>query len=208
MLILALAQLILPRIAASAISSKVGRYGKVDSVNVSAFPAIEILWGHIGSVHVHARNLSLSPAQAAALIWEARGTSSLQVQADSVDVGSLALTDARLRKQGKALSAQGVASEAAVRRALPPGVSVRLLRSQDGQVEVQATGSLFGVSASVNAVAAASEGRLVAHPLGFLIEAVQLELFSDEHVYVDGVGASVHGEDPLSYELAMQATLR
>ena len=58
-------------------------------------------------------------------------------------------------------------SEAAVKAALPPGVDVRLLRSGDGEVEVQASGGLFGVGASVNALAGASEGKLVAHPLGF-----------------------------------------
>ena len=35
---------------------------------------------------------------------------------------------------------------------------------------MQATGGLFGVGASVNAVAGASDGKLVAHPLGFLLE--------------------------------------
>ena len=57
-LVLALAQLILPRVAASRISSRIGRYGKVQSVSVSAWPAVELLWavawaaaGAAGVVH-------------------------------------------------------------------------------------------------------------------------------------------------------------
>jgi hypothetical protein len=206
-LALALAQLILPRLAVSRISSRIGRYGKVQSVSVSAWPAVELLWGDVGSVRVRAGNLALSPAQAASLLWEARGTASMDVSAESVQLGSLRLSDASLRKRGSAMSAQAVASEADVKAALPAGFGVKLLRSEGGEVEVQATGALFGVGASVNAVAGASDGKLVAHPLGFLIEALRLTLFSDPHVYVEGVGASVQSEQPLSYRLTMRARL-
>jgi hypothetical protein len=206
-LLLALAQLLLPRLAASRISSRVGRYGKVQSVSVSAWPAVELLWGDVGSVRVRAQSLALDPAQAASLLWEARGTASMDVSAESVQLGSLRLSDASLRKRGNAMSAQALASEADVQAALPQGFGVKLLRSENGEVEVQATGALFGVGASVNAVAGASNGELVAHPLGFLVQALQLKLFSDPHVYVEGVGASVQSEQPLSYRLTISAKL-
>jgi hypothetical protein len=207
-LVLALAQVILPRLAVSRITSRVGRYGHVDSVSVSAWPAVELLWGSVGSVRVRARSLALSPAQAAKLLWEAHGTASMDVSAESVQVGSLRLSDASLRKRGSSLSAQALTSEADVKAALPAGFDLRLLRSEGGEVEVQATGGLFGVDASVDAVAGPSGGKLVAHPLGFLLEALHLTLFSDPHVYVEGVGASVHTEQPLSYRLTMSARLR
>jgi len=207
LLALALAQVLLPRLAASRISSRVGRYGTVSSVSVSAWPAVQLLWGSVGSVRVRAKSLSLSPAQAASLLWEARGVRSMEVSAQSVRVGSLQLTDASLHKQGSALSAQALTSEAAVKEALPTGFDLRLLRSEGGEVEVQASGGLFGVGASVNAIAGGSEGKLVAHPIGFLVEALHLTLFSDPHVYVVGVGASVQSEQPLSYRLTMTARL-
>jgi DUF2993 family protein len=207
-LALVLAQLILPRVAASRVSSRVGRYGKVLSVSVSAWPAVELLWGRVGSVHVRAKSLALSPAQAASMLWEAKGASSMDVSAESVRVGKLRVTDARLQKRGDQLSAQAVVSEADAKAALPAGFGVRLLRSEGGEVEVQATGALFGVGASVNAVAQASGGELVAHPLGFLIEGLKLTLFSDPHVFVEGVGASVQSTQPTSYRLTMSARLR
>jgi hypothetical protein len=206
--VLALAQIVLPRLAASRISSRVGRYGTVQSVSVSAWPAVELLWGHVGTVHVRAKRLSLTRTQAAGLLWEARGVSNMDVSAESVQLEALHLRDARLEKRGSALHAQALASEAAVQAALPAGFGVRLLHSEHGQVEVQATGALFGVGASVNAVALASEGKLIAHPLGFLVEAIRLTLFSDPHVYVEGVGASVQSESPLRYRLTMSARLR
>jgi len=206
--VLALAQVLLPRLAASRISSRVGRYGKVESVSVSAWPALKLLWGDANSVHVRAKSLSLSPAQAAGLLWEGRDVASMDLSAQSVQLESLHLTDASLQQRGGALHAQALVSEAAVQAALPTGFGVRLLRSEDGRVEVRATGGLFGVGASVNALALASDGKLVVHPVGFLVEALQLTLFSNPHVYLEGVGASVVGEDPLSYRLTMSARLR
>ena len=48
-------------IAASRISSRVGRYGKVQSVSVSAWPAVELLWGHADSVHGAGREPRAEP---------------------------------------------------------------------------------------------------------------------------------------------------
>jgi hypothetical protein len=207
-LLFVLAQVLLPRIAASRISSRVGRYGKVRSVTVSAWPALELLWGHADSVRVSAGSLALSPTQLGELLWEGRNAGSLQVSADRVQLGKLTVSDASLSKHGNSLTAQALVSEAAIKAALPPGFDVRLLRSGGGEVEVQASGGLFGVGASVNALAGASEGKLVAHPLGFLIEGLRLTLFADQHIYVEGVGASIAIEQPLSYRLAMTARLR
>jgi LmeA-like phospholipid-binding len=207
-LVLALAQLILPRIAASRISSRVGRYGTVESVSVSAWPALELLWGSVGSVRVRVKSIALTPAQAAGLLWEARGVSSMDVSAESVQLESLRLSDASLSKRGSAMTAQALTSEADVKAALPTGLSVQLVRSEDGEVEAQATGGLFGLDASVNAVAGASDGKLVAHARGFLLNALQLTLFSDPHVFVEGVGASVESQQPLDYRLTMSARLQ
>jgi LmeA-like phospholipid-binding len=205
--VLVAAQIALPRIAASRISSRVGRYGKVLSVSVSAWPAIELLWGHAGSAHVRAGSLALSPGRASALLWEARGVSHIEVTAQHVRLGSLALEGARLQKRGSSLQASARVSGAAVRAALPSGISVSLLGSGGGQVTVAASGSLFGIGATVRAVAQASGGKLVAHPLGLLLEGFQLTLFADPHVAIDGVGASMLSSNPLEYGLTIGATL-
>src|ERR1700677_3864395 len=206
--LLVLAQVLLPRIAASRIRSRVGRYGDVENASVSAWPALELLWGDAGSVRVKAKSLSLSPTQVGGLLREARGAASMDVSAERVQLGTLRLSDASLHKHGSALAGQALVSDADVKAALPAGFDVRLLRSEAGEVEVEATGGLFGLDASVKAVAGASDGKLVAHPLGFPLERLQLTLFANPNVYVEGVGASVESEQPLSYSLSMSARLR
>jgi hypothetical protein len=208
LVLLVLAQLLLPRIAARMISSRIGRYGKVESVSVHAWPAIELLWGSVGSVHVRAQSLAVTPEQAAKLLWESHGVQSMDIAVERVKVGSLALSDATLSKRGSALSGQASTTAAQAEAALPAGFAVRLIGSENGKVEVQASGALFGVGATANAVGEARQGKLVAHPVGFLLEGLRLTIFSNPHVYVEGIGASVLSQEPLSYRLTMDARLR
>ncbi len=207
-LLLGLAQLFLPRIAAGRISSRLGRYGTVESVQVKAWPAVKLLWGNADSVTVRARSLRLSPVQTAKLLWEARGLDRIAMTAETIREGPLRLTDVSFAKHGQALSAQARMAASDVTSALPEGVAVQLLSSEGGEVKVRAQGGLFGVRTSLDAVAAASQGKLVAHPVAGLLSGLQLTLFSDPHVYVLAVGASVEPSQPVSYRLTMRASLR
>jgi hypothetical protein len=126
-------------------------------------------------------------------------------------VGSLRLTNTSLQKHGSALRAQGEVSAQDVKRALPEGVEVVLVKSEKGMVEVRASGGLFGVSASVEAVAQAEDGKLVARPTGLLLGALRLTVFEDPNVYVEGVQAHALESDTgggARYRLSMWASLR
>jgi LmeA-like phospholipid-binding len=213
-LALVLAQLFLPGIAASRVRARVGKYGTVRSVTVKAWPAVELLWGKAESVEVKAGSLSMSPTQTVKLLGEARGVRSMSLTAESVKEGPLQLHEASFQKRGDALQGQASTSRADVNKALGEGIEVQLLSSHDGQVEVRASGGLFGVRASVDAVARAQEGKLVVHPLGFLLEGLKLTLIDNPHVRVEGVGASaVAGASGKSgevagYRLSIWASLR
>lgn len=208
-LALALAQLLLPGIAASRISGRVGRYGHVRSVHVSAWPAVELLWGDADSITVRASSLSLAPARAAKLLWEARGASKMDVSADSASVGALRVSGVRVHKRGDQLSAQAFAAEGAVRAALPSGLEVELLHSGGGSVEARARGGLFGIAASIDAVAGPREGKLVVQPRALFLAGVSITLFADPHVYIEGVGAEAAVERGVAqgYRLSARARL-
>lgn len=208
--LLVVAQLVLPRIAASRISSRIGRYGHVTSVHVSAFPAVKLLWKDADSVTVRASRVSLSPARTDALLAEARGTDRLDVRAASAHEGPLMVSDVHLTKRGRTIHANAFATAAAVRAALPAGFDVSLLGSSGGAVEVRASGGLFGIGASVVAVAEAREGKLVVHPRGPLIEALRLTLFSEPHVALQSIAVhtATGAGGEAGYELEASATLR
>ncbi len=208
MLLLALAQLLLPAIAARRIRSRVSRYGTVRSVSVSAWPAVKLLWGSADSVTVRAENLHLTTKQTAKVLSESGGAGDVTLTAEHVQVGVARVSSAMFEKKGDSLSAAATVTEAEVKQALPEGVQVQLLESANGTVRVQASGALFGVPASVQAIAEASEGALIVHPVGLLIEALRLTLFAEPNVYVEDVGASEEGGGARQYRLTINASLR
>ena len=153
---------------------------------------------------------TIDPPQTDELLSEARGTSKLDLRASSAREGPLAVSDVRLTKRGRKLRASAFASAADVRAALPPGFDVQLIGSEGGRVEVRASGGLFGVGASVDAVAEAREGKLVVHPRAPLLEAFKLTLFDEPDVRLTGLAAreATGAGGEAGYELEASATLR
>jgi hypothetical protein len=184
---LGLAQLLLPVLAAQRVRDQLGRYGDVKSASVSAFPAIELLWGHAQSATARAGSLTMSLAQAGALMWEGRGVNRLDVSAQSIRLDSFALHRVSLAKRGSELHLEGVLAESDLRAALPGSVAVQPLGSVSGGVEVRVTGNLFGAATSLDALLSVEDGRLVAQPLGIpFAGALRLTLLSAPHLYLQG----------------------
>ncbi len=211
LVVLVLAQLLLPGIAANRVRDMVARYGTVKSVTVKAWPAVKLLWKSADEVDVHAGSLSIGPEQTVELLSEASGASTVKGGADSVREGPLVLSDVHLQKRGRSMYAQATISEADVKRALPPGFDVALVGSGAGAVRVRVTGGLFGVGASVEAVAKGEQGKLVVQPTASFLAGLKVTLFSDPRVYIEGVDArpeqGAAGKGP-GYRLSMWASLR
>jgi hypothetical protein len=208
--VLVLAQLLLPGIVAGRVRAKLDRYGTVQSVSVSAFPAVKLLWGDADEVKVRASSLKMTTAQTVALLAEAASTAKVRATVERAQEGPLRLSDVSFYKDGPQLRAQATTSEADVKAALPPGFEVTLVGSSGGTVDVRASGGLFGLTASVEAVAEAQEGKLVARPRLLFLEGLTLTLFANSKVYVEGVHArQVKGSPAGSeYVLSMWARLR
>jgi hypothetical protein len=210
-IVVALAQLIGPAVAAKVVAGKVGRYGTVRKVSVKAWPAVKLLWREADEVSVDAGTLRLSPEEAVALLREGSSTDEVDARAQAVDVSGLRLRSVRFEKDGRRMRAEGTVSEADVAEVLPPGVGVALLGSEEGTVRVKVSGGLFGVGVSVEAVARAEDGKLVARPEG-LLSGLKLTIFESGDVYVEGVEARAlaggRAGEGKRYELVMWARLR
>jgi hypothetical protein len=214
-LAIVLAQVLLPTLAAKRVSDRVARYGTVKSANVSAWPALELLWGKADSVSVSAGKLTVTPAQIASLLWEARNVSHVTVTVDAAILHltilpkALTLSDVRMERHGSALQASATMTQQQLDEALPGSFHVEPAASGDGQVEVRASGGLFGVQASIGVLVKPLEGRLVAEPQGFPLAGIAtMTLFSDPHLKVESVGVRVQRRQPLTYGLSLQASLR
>jgi hypothetical protein len=186
--LLVVAQLVLPSIAARIARDQIGKYGAVRSVSVRAFPAIELLWGRAQSASVRAGDLRMSVSQLDELLPRTRGIERLDLSASSLQVGRLGLREVDVRKRGEEVELSGRIDKADVQEMLPAGVQAQLVETASGAVAVRVSGSLFGVGASMLATLSAQEGKLVAQPQSFPFAGLaRLTVFSDPRLFVQSV---------------------
>ncbi len=204
--VLGLAQLVIPGIAAQRVRDQVGKYGTVRSAHITASPAIELLWGSAQSATVTAGSLRMSFAQAAELLSNGSGVARIDMTAAHLQLGPLAMERAGVHKRGDTVYTEGNVELSSLQAALPPGIEVQLTGSANGEVQIRLRGSLFGVSASVPAVIAAHEGKLVVQTQGLPFGGVPtITLFSDPRLLIEGLEMTTIA--PGTYRLRMSATL-
>jgi hypothetical protein len=188
--VLGVAQLVLPGIAEQQLRDRLERSGQVLAVSVSAFPAIELLWRRADSVTVRLGRYRSNSGHLASLLADAGDVGTLHASATELDTGLLTLHDATLVKRGSQLAGTAVVTEAAIRRALPILRSVTPVASGDGTLTVRGTASLFGLSASVDATVAARDGKLIVEPDVPLGGLATITVFSNPAVEVQSIGAT------------------
>jgi hypothetical protein len=185
----AAAQLLLPGIAEDRVRDRLAHNGRVESVHVSAFPAIKLLWGRADRVTVRMANVRAGVARLGDLIGRTADDDRVDASTRELDVLTLRLRDARLQKRGDRLVGEATVTDADLRAALPPGFALRPVASADGRLVLRGTATLFGTTISANAVLLAQDGRLKIAPDVPFGGFAALTVFADPHVHVDGVGA-------------------
>ncbi|HEY5318877.1 MAG TPA: LmeA family phospholipid-binding protein [Solirubrobacteraceae bacterium] len=186
--LLVVAQLVLPGIAARELRDRLARSGRVVSVSVAAFPAIELLWHHAGKVDVHLASYRARTGTGLGRALDRTAhAGSINARIDTLNTGLVTLRDVTLRKRGDVLTGRAILTEADLQAALPDGLEVQPVASGDGKLVLQ--GTALGLSA--DATLSAVDGALQIAPDVPLIGGLfTITLFRDPHVDVQGVGAS------------------
>ena len=187
--VLIVAQLVLPGIAASRLRGQLGRSGTVLSVKVSAFPAIELLWGHADKVVIRMGNYHSAARDVGNRLESAAGVGTIDASAQEFATGALTLRNATLSKRGSELVGAATVMQSDLRAAVPFLQGVQPIASSDGQLILRGTASLLGLTASVDAVVAASNGALVVAPDVPFGGIATITLFDNPHVHVQSVSA-------------------
>jgi hypothetical protein len=201
-LVLVLAQILLPLIAAQRVRDRLKPYGSVHSVSVHAVPALELLWEEAEKITVSAGQLRISPHDLVNLEQSLSGVTNAELTSPSLDLmvpalgaEGLQLQDVHLTKHGNALTARGSIAAAEVHATLPGGFQVQGLSAGSGQPEVGVSGEVLGVSISGHAVIRAKEGKIVAEPAGIPFASLAtITLFSDPRIEIESVSAGPEGE--------------
>jgi hypothetical protein len=190
LLALVLAQLFLPGIAAQQLRDRLSKNGKVLEVEVSAFPAIELLWHDADRVIVRMASYRSSTGHLSSLLDEAGSVGTLGASAAELQSGLLTLHNASLSKHGDELTGSATVSESDLRNAIPILDNVEPIASGDGQLTMRGTATLFGVTATIDATVGAQNGNLVVAPDVPFGGLATITLFSDPHVQIQGVSAA------------------
>jgi hypothetical protein len=188
--LLGVAQLVLPGLAAHRIRSELDRYGQVRSVSVSAFPAVELLWNRADSVTVDLASFRSDTAALSGRLRRLHDVGTLHASVARATVGRLTVSDVRLDKHGSSLVATARVTDADLRGVLPIVRSVALVASSGGQLTLRGTAGVFGQPVSVDFSVRASGGRLVASPDVPFGGIATVTAFADPAVRVTGVAAA------------------
>jgi LmeA-like phospholipid-binding len=190
LIVLVVAQLVLPGIAAERLRDRLSSSGTVTSVKISAFPAIELLWHHADRVVVRMADYRAAVSALGSTLAGAVDAGSVDASATQLDVGLLTLRDASLTKRGDQLTGSARVTQSDLRAAVPFIDDVRPLASGGGQLTLQGTATLFGVSATVAATVAAQGGSVIVQPDVPLGGLATVTVFSNPHLAVEDIAAS------------------
>jgi hypothetical protein len=191
LLVLVVAQFVLPGIAEDRLRDQLSKSGTVLSVSVSAFPAIQLLWGQADRVVVRIGRYQAGAGQIGGKLGQAASVGTLDVSAQELQSGALTLRDARLRKRGDELIGSATVMEADLRAAVPFLEDVHPVASSGGQLILRGTATLLGLNATVDAVVAARDGALVVAPAVPFGGIATITLLNDPHVRMQSVSAVV-----------------
>lgn len=205
LVVLIVAQLVLPGIAESRLRDQLSESGTVLSVKVSAFPAIELLWGQADRVVIRMGRYQAGASEIGNRLDGAGSVGTLDASAQKFDSGALTLRDARLRKQGSELIGTATVAEADLRSAVPFLDSVQPVASADGRLVLRGRASLLGLTATVDVAVAARNGALVVAPDVPFGGLATITLFDDPHIRVQSVAAS---SVPGGFSIEARAAIR
>jgi hypothetical protein len=183
------AQLALPGIAEHRLRDRLERSGTVERVEISAFPAVKLLWHRADDVTVRMGRLRTGSGNFADLLVRTVDTDDLDASAEEQRILTLRLHDSRLRKRGDELTLSSTVDDADLRAALPPGFDLRPVASGDGALVLEGSAELLGQRFQGRAVVAARNGRLILAPDVLFGGFLTVTLFADPRIEVLSVGA-------------------
>jgi hypothetical protein len=198
LIVLGIGQLVLPGAAEHRLRSQLARYGPVRQVHVESVPAVKLLWHRADSVTVAMDSYRSQPSGHGSLadfLSRTRDTGKLDVSVGTLQSKLVTLHQVRLRKEGEQLVGQAEVTQQELAAALPSFLNVRPVSASQNGIVVQASASVLGHRVTLHLGVLADAGRVIVRPEGLLLGSLAtITVFSDPRIYVESVGAELHGE--------------
>jgi hypothetical protein len=190
LLILVVAQIVLPGVAAQELRNNLEQSGTVLEVKVSSFPAIKLLWHRADTVVVRMGRYRAPVSRLGQTLGGAGDAASLDASAQELILGPITLRNATLRKRSSDLVGSATVTEADLRSAVFFLQNVEPIASENGSLTLRGKASVLGLTATVDATVAAQDGALVVAPNVPFGGIATLTLFNDPHIKVQSVSAT------------------
>ncbi len=207
--LIAVAQVVLPGVAEQSLRSNLARYGPVRRVHVESAPAIKLLWHRADRVEVAMDSYRSEPGGHGSLadfISRTRATGKLDVSVGTLQAQLVTLHDVRLHKDGDILIGQARLTQRDLSAALPTFLNLRPVSASENGIVLQVLASILGQRVAVHIGVLADAGRVVVRPEGIPFGSLAtITVFDDPRTYVESLGAELRGEE---YLLTVRARLR
>jgi LmeA-like phospholipid-binding len=198
--LLVLSQVGLPLLAESRLRSELDETGDVTSVDVSAFPALKLLFQRADSVRVRMSSASVGVGDLGDRLASTSRAEKLDFSVDSLSLGPLQIRDVSLTKDGDDLQGMASVTSSDLEAALPVDLGLHPVESSDGALVMEAEVGPIAVRGRLSD----SDGALLIAPDGLLGGFASLTVFDDPRVEIDGVTAQPY---PDGFTIVTNATL-
>lgn len=186
----AISELVLPSLAERRLRNSLSENAKGVSVDVTAEPAIKLLFGHADRVRVDIREMRSGRGNLPDLLARTARTDRLDARVGSVVTHGLRIDDVSLRKRGSMLTARATVTRAAIKAILPAAIRIDQRAAASNTLAFKATLRALGKVVRVTALVQARNGRLLLAPDSVLGGVLSVTLFGDPRVYVDFLDSS------------------
>jgi hypothetical protein len=190
-----LGQFVLPPVA-----ERVAR-GELDDdraqVDIRAFPAWKLVFGHVDELHVTTPTLSVSPDDLTDLLHRARKVDEGDIQIGTLQIEGIpvAIRDVTARLDDDRVTASARIRISDLAGQLPAGATVVPAPPHpDGQPRLTASLEILGTRTEVPVVVRARDGRLEASGDGGITSAIRVPLFDNDALSIDELWGSVDGD--------------
>jgi len=185
------AQLVLPGIAADNVRDQLQKSGRVENVQVDAFPALKLIFHKADTVTVKMASYTSSTSRLTNLLEESNDVGTLHASAGTFTDGLLTLHDATLTKHGDTLTGTAQVDEKDLTHAIPLIKSVTPIASTGGTLTLRGTAELPIVGdITVPFVVEVQNGALIAAPdIPVVGGLATLQLFKNAHLTITRVSA-------------------
>jgi hypothetical protein len=208
-LLIGVGQLVLPGVAEQKVRSSLSRYGPVRRVHIESTPAIKLLWHRADRVVVAMDSYRSEPGGHGSLadfLSRTRDTGKLDVSVRTLQSQLLTLHDVSLRKEGDVLVGRARLTQHELSAALPTFLDLRPVSASEDGIVARASASILGHRITARIRVLAEAGRVLVRPEGFPFGSLaSITVFNDPRVYVESLGAELHGEN---YLLTARARLK